>query len=137
MKRPVAIPDRESIRGNTPLRLDVAAALAFPNGSMTASGLRNEWQRGNLRVELIANKLFTTLDDIEDMRRKCARPNRRDSSCERQESDKKQHGLLSTSDGKSAQARAQASAQKLKSRSANTSQKTAGQVSGTVIPIKS
>jgi hypothetical protein len=32
---------------DTPLRLDAAAKLAFPNGGMTASGLRHEWARGN------------------------------------------------------------------------------------------
>jgi hypothetical protein len=35
-----AIPSRDQIGSETPLRLTVAAALAFPDGSMTASGLR-------------------------------------------------------------------------------------------------
>jgi len=34
---------------------------------MTASGLRKEAKRGNLRIELIANKQFTTLRAIEEM----------------------------------------------------------------------
>ena len=34
------LPSREQIGPDTPLRLSVAAALAFPDGSMTASGLR-------------------------------------------------------------------------------------------------
>lgn len=55
----------------TPLRLTVAAALAFPDGSMTASGLRREHERGRLVVERIAGKLYTTLADIERMRRLC------------------------------------------------------------------
>lgn len=37
-----------------PLRLSVAAALAFPDGSMTASGLRRERDRERLIVERIA-----------------------------------------------------------------------------------
>jgi hypothetical protein len=31
---------RDDVGPDTPLRLSVAAALAFPDGSMTASGLR-------------------------------------------------------------------------------------------------
>jgi hypothetical protein len=34
------LPLLEQVKPNTPLRLSVAAALAFPDGSMTASGLR-------------------------------------------------------------------------------------------------
>jgi len=36
------LPPRDAISPDTPLRLSVAAALAFPDGSMTASGLRRE-----------------------------------------------------------------------------------------------
>jgi hypothetical protein len=56
---------------NTPLRLDVAAHLAFPDGSMTASGLRGERDRGRLVVERIANKDYTTLEEIRLMRERC------------------------------------------------------------------
>ena len=35
-------PSRKEAMPATPLRLSVAAALAFPDGSMTASGLRRE-----------------------------------------------------------------------------------------------
>jgi hypothetical protein len=34
------IPSPEKITPETPLRLNVAAALAFPDGSMTAAGLK-------------------------------------------------------------------------------------------------
>ena len=54
---------------NTPLRLNVAAALAFPDGSMTASGLRKEAGRGRLVIERIAGKDYTTLANVEQMRR--------------------------------------------------------------------
>jgi hypothetical protein len=37
-----SVPPRDAIRPDTPLRLLVAAAVAFPDGSMTASGLRRE-----------------------------------------------------------------------------------------------
>jgi hypothetical protein len=35
--------------------------VAFPDGSIGASALPSEWKRGNLRIETIANKQFTTL----------------------------------------------------------------------------
>src|SRR5947209_19626521 len=56
---------------NTPLRLDVAAALAYPDGSMTASGLRREAARGRLVIERTAGKDYTTLAAIEKMRALC------------------------------------------------------------------
>ena len=37
-----AVPTVDKISPDTPLRLSVAAAVAFPDGSMTASGLRRE-----------------------------------------------------------------------------------------------
>jgi hypothetical protein len=55
----------------TPLRLKIAAELAFPSGDMTASGLRREADRGRLIVERIAGKDYTTLQAIADMRRLC------------------------------------------------------------------
>src|SRR5450755_1833506 len=65
------LPPIEAIGPDTPLRLSVAAALAFPDGSMTASGLRRESVRGRLVIERIAGKDFTTLANIERMRELC------------------------------------------------------------------
>jgi hypothetical protein len=65
------LPTRDEIAPNTPLRLGVAAALAFPDGSMSASGLRREAARGRLIIERIAGKDFTTLGNIEKMRLLC------------------------------------------------------------------
>lgn len=59
------------IEMDAPLRLAVAASLAFPDGSMTASGLRREAARGRLVIERIAGKDYTTLADIRRMREKC------------------------------------------------------------------
>jgi hypothetical protein len=56
---------------DTPLRLKVAAELAFPQGGMTASGLRREAARGTLVIERIAGKDYTTLQAIEEMRKLC------------------------------------------------------------------
>ncbi|NLS69604.1 excisionase [Bradyrhizobium brasilense] len=62
---------RENIGPHDPLRLSVAAAVAFPDGSMTASGLRRENARGRLVIERIAGKDYTTLFHIERMRELC------------------------------------------------------------------
>ncbi|WP_316164538.1 MULTISPECIES: site-specific integrase [unclassified Bradyrhizobium] len=74
-KKPAQIEANElrNVDSTTPLRLDVAAGLAFPDGSMTLSGLRCEITRGRLGYELIAGKYYTTLGDIENMRRLCRR----------------------------------------------------------------
>src|SRR5450759_3560469 len=66
-----ALPLRETITCDTPLRLGVAAALAFPDGTMTASGLRREAARGRLVIERIAGKDYTTSANIERMRELC------------------------------------------------------------------
>src|SRR5215831_10968511 len=74
------LPDRSEISATTPLRLAVAAALAYPDGSMTASGLRREAARGRLVIERTAGKDYTTLAAIERMRELCRKlPKGRDS----------------------------------------------------------
>jgi hypothetical protein len=64
-------PQRDDIGEDQPLRLALAAALAFPDGSMTSSGLRREAARGRLVIERIAGKDYTTLANIERMRELC------------------------------------------------------------------
>jgi hypothetical protein len=66
--------DTSQLDSDAPLRLSVAAKLAFPDGSMTASGLRREAARGRLRIERIANKDFVTLAEIKRMRELCRVP---------------------------------------------------------------
>src|SRR3954471_5847813 len=68
---PQRLPLPEQVKPNTPLRLSVVAALAFPDGSMTASGLRREGARGRLVIERVAGKDYTTLANIERMRELC------------------------------------------------------------------
>lgn len=70
MKVPL-IPNRPDIGEDTPLRLAVAAELAFPGGGMTASGLRKERDAGRLITELTAGKEFVTLRAIAEMRLLC------------------------------------------------------------------
>jgi hypothetical protein len=62
------------ITADTPLRLEDAIKYAFPAGGMTVSGLRKEIERGRLAAYKIANKQFTTLADIEEMKIKCRVP---------------------------------------------------------------
>src|ERR1700752_2203021 len=67
----VGLPIPDNIDPSTPLRLHIAAKIAFPDGSMTASGLRREGARGRLALERIANKDYTTLEAIRTMRELC------------------------------------------------------------------
>ena len=67
------LPGLDQIADDTPLRLNVAAALAYPDGSMTASGLRREAARGRLAIERTAGKDYTTLGAIRTMRDLCRR----------------------------------------------------------------
>src|SRR5262249_51767494 len=75
-------PNRSEIGATTPLRLALAAELAYPDGSMTASGLRREASRGRLVLERTAGKDYTTLAEIERMRELCRVEARgQDSGC--------------------------------------------------------
>jgi hypothetical protein len=124
-KRNEIAPD--TIKPTTPLRLDIAARLAFPDGSIGASALRTEWKNGNLRIETIANKQFTTLQDIEDMRKKCV-SQKGQGSISKESGETKAESSPSAPCGSSvteriasAQAALKATANKLKKGSANTS----------------
>ncbi|WP_376705542.1 excisionase [Mesorhizobium sp. ISC25] len=55
----------------TPLRVEIAARIAFPDGSMRAAGLRKERDAGRLETELIAGKEYVTLLAITRMRELC------------------------------------------------------------------
>lgn len=56
---------------DAPLRLDVAAALAFPDGSIGASALRREAARGRLEIWQVAGKTMTTLSAVARMMDRC------------------------------------------------------------------
>jgi hypothetical protein len=51
-----SLPTRDEIAADTPLRLAVAAEIAFPGSGTTASGLRREGARGRLVIERIAGR---------------------------------------------------------------------------------
>jgi len=60
-----------AITDNTPLRLERALEIGFPEGGMSVSGLRKERDRGTLAVMMIAGKEFTTLADLREMMIRC------------------------------------------------------------------
>ena len=61
----------DNVHPDEPLRLEDAIKFGFPHGGMTVSGLRREARAGRLVIEKIANKHFTTLRAIEEMRKSC------------------------------------------------------------------
>jgi len=65
------IPTPGAVTPTTPLRLEVAAQLAFPDGSITASALRRMVATRKLDAELIAGKYYVTLVAIGEMRERC------------------------------------------------------------------
>ena len=67
-------PTADAFDPSAPLRLNLAAKIAFPDGSMSASGLRREGAKGRLILERIANKDYTTLEAIRTMRELCRLP---------------------------------------------------------------
>lgn len=73
MKRPIRIPDASEITDETPLLLDVAARIAFPDGSVSALALRNAAGRGELGYERIGGRIYTTFAAIGEMRAACRR----------------------------------------------------------------
>ena len=59
------------INPDTPLRLGVAAKLAFPDGSISVNSLRREIAAGRLEAMKIAGKHFVTLDGIRELGKLC------------------------------------------------------------------
>lgn len=130
---------------DTPLRLDIAAQIAFPDGSMGAPGLRKERDRGRLVTEIIAGKEYVTLAEIERMRELCRVHRKapdlsgaRKAAKQMAASGAKPDGLSKTAESDPAQALAVMTAMKLKNASPPTSQRSTHQLgSATVTPIRS
>lgn len=134
------------VAADTPLRLDVAAALKFPDGSMTARGLRREIARGRLAFARVAGKDYTTLRDLDEMVKLC-RHERKARDCGHDPQDATSEsaspippsGSSSTEDISKAHAAASMIVQALKKNSGATSPKSISSArrKGNVIPIKS
>src|ERR1700738_902778 len=96
-----SVPAPEQVTPDTPLRLGIAARIAFPDGSMTVAGLRREAARGLLVIERVAGKDYTTLRNIEEMRELCrVQAKAHDSICagRAQGSGARRSGLSGTGD---------------------------------------
>jgi hypothetical protein len=126
----------DSVRPDTPLRLDVAARIAYPDGSMTASGLLREIQKGRLDCELTANKQYVTLGGIERMRAKCRVDQKDRASTSANAPAAKPSMSSSTERMSSAQAAAQAIAEGLKKPSPPISPESTSPIGKTVIRLK-
>jgi hypothetical protein len=127
-KNPLNLPALDQIAEDTPLRLNIAAALAYPDGSMTASGLRREAARGRLVIERTAGKDYTTLGAIRQMRGLCRlEAKERDCGSEdravtaKPEKHTMRCGSSETGSIRRAQAAARMIVKELKERSRNTS----------------
>jgi len=106
------LPSPETVTPTTPLRLDVAARLAFPDGSIKASALRRMAASGKLDHEKIAGKLYTTLANIEEMRCSCrVHAKAPDFGSGPVETTERRSGLSSTEERKLALASAKATLQ--------------------------
>ncbi|MEM6381126.1 MAG: hypothetical protein AAF739_00495 [Pseudomonadota bacterium] len=123
----------------TPLTLERAAALAFPEGGITARSLRTERENGRLRTFKIAGKVMTTLADIDKMIQRCQqneedRPKAHGSSTARTAA----HGRYTTGRCGVARDAAAMTARALKERSQPTSPKSTNRATQTnVIPLQS
>jgi hypothetical protein len=131
------------VTDTSPLRLGLAAAMAFPDGTMTAAGLRREAKRGNLAVTRIAGKDYTTLADIKEMMEKCrVQPKEHVSGSvppgvRRDASPMPRPGSSSMPGANTPLASALMAVERLKNRSLTTSPENTNQSGGTVTPIRS
>ncbi len=64
MPREIRIPDRSEVTDDTALLLNVAARLAFPDGTVSGLAPRNAASRGELEYERIGGCLYNTLAAI-------------------------------------------------------------------------
>lgn len=137
-KRAVAIPDRGEISDDTPLRLDIAARLMFPDGSIGLSSLRREVAKGRLQVWRIAGKDMTTLSEIRNMVTRClVSPSPPAYGSGQVPPTENPSGSSSTEDDTQALAAALMKARRLKKSSQTTSPESASQPpSGNVIHLR-
>lgn len=119
-----------------PMRLKDAIEIAFPHGGMTVSGLRRERDRGNLAIERIAGREFTTLSAIEEMRRKCLGPQKDHGSTSSSQKDDLGSGTSETARINRERAALRETLRELKQSSSVTSGRSVSR-GDRVIPLKS
>lgn len=108
------LPNPAAITPTTPLRLEIAAELGFPGGSMTASSLRRLVVAEKLECEKIAGKYFVTLAAIEEMRKSCRVPAKALASHSKKPATDNPHGSSETDSGPLALDAMNATAERLK-----------------------
>lgn len=131
---------RDDVTDSMPLRLDIAARLAFPDGSIGLSSLRREAAKGNLEVWRIAGKDMTTLAAIREMMDKClVKRSPPASGSDRPQRTEKPSGSSSTEESRLAQAALNMTLRGLKESLKNTSPPSASlrKSKAPVIPLKS
>lgn len=129
----IQIPARDAITDNTPLRLETAAALAFPDGSMTAVTLRRMIANGQLKAVKLAGRYYTTLAAIGEITTPClVKPKARASSSTQEAS-----GISGMDNSSVALDAMNLTAKALKENLPNTSSKSTTQSKGStvIIPI--
>lgn len=136
-KAPLSDADRAAIGRETPLRLDLAVELAFPAGGMTARGLRREAEKGRLELVRVAGKDFVTLAAIERMLELCRVTPKAPASTSESVPAATPSGSSETDRVRSARARAQLTAERLRGRSPSTSRESTSRTSATVIQLGS
>lgn len=131
-----ATTDPDGIGPDTPLRLKIAASIAYPDGSIGESGLRREIARGNLECERVAGKQYVTLAGIERMRAKCRVDQKDPASTSANAPAAMTSTSFSTEKTRSALAAAQAIAEGLKRPSKLISPESTSPIGRTVIPLR-
>jgi len=123
---------------DAPLRLSVAAKIAFPDGSMKAAGLRREHARGRLKIERIAGRDYTTRRAIEEMRQLCLVQPRAPASTAEGAAAEKSSGSFETANTKRAQVALKRTLKELKQLSKSTSPKSEkAEALSQVVPLRS
>lgn len=114
--------DRSGFDRREPIRLALAARIAFPDGSIGVKSLRRQRDAGRLVTEMVGGKEFTTLAAIEEMRGLCrVHPSRPVSSGETNTRKPRPDGTSNSGGGVSPQAAAEARLMKLIANSQNSS----------------
>jgi hypothetical protein len=104
------------------ISLATAAALVFPDGTVTETSLRTEYRAGRLRCFKVAGKLLTTETAVREMLTQChAAPKAPACISAKLAQATRQSGLSETDSAKLAQAAAKGIAAGLKKRSQRTS----------------
>ena len=72
--KPPSSLDQSEITDDTPLRLETAARVAFPDGAVSANVLRSAASRGDLEHERLSGRVVVTLRWIREWRVRNRRP---------------------------------------------------------------